>query len=232
MHRLLLWSDKTVKWEQGAAEWMMRSDWIKHHVRAGHITPNGLSYGRLVASTIINTHILTLFWQTGSFLFLSKSAVVVFPLYLFACITDMLDGAVARLYKEYFSDDERQHGINLDRHIDKLFTLPLLLFYWGSYAILNKYLILLSVLGDICATSLAIYAKRVECTIPSNNLGKAKMVSLCFCIGWIILGWSQNLLSVFLTVALTLGAVSLITNLKKAKRMKYPDIREFKTARN
>ncbi|MEK9181025.1 MAG: CDP-alcohol phosphatidyltransferase family protein, partial [Patescibacteria group bacterium] len=198
------------------ANWLVRKDWVKKQVETGWLTPNRLTFVRFGLSLMLIGFFLSQLWNGSRMDFLYRTRFFIFLTLLIAAATDALDGPMAREYAGLIGSADALKGVNLDRHADKLLTLPILAAYFPLFDLWTKILVSFTIGGDILATLLAILAKKMVRPIASNRLGKAKMALLCFALFFLVLGFPQTLkpFQFTLVASSTLGLASLASNVR------------------
>ncbi len=141
-----------------------------------HTVPTWLSLFRIVAVPII---ILIELLVTQ----VSYIGWVLMTIYIFSCLTDLLDGFLARLVPSW----ETEFGAYCDQFTDKVFVISIIawVFYTGriGYDGIGEWelaLILVSILREIVVVFVRIFIK-----LPSNLLGKLKTTFQMIAIGFI-----------------------------------------------
>ena len=129
-------------------------------------------------------------------------------LVIFTCLTDFLDGPVARV-----KDKESRFGSLFDKIVDKILILPLgTVEFWP----LDRFLVVLSIGGTVVVLITAAY-KYLQKTaeVPENIFGKCGMLGYSFCI--ILAIWPSWLVVAdkIAWVSLTFGLVSIICNFRR-----------------
>jgi phosphatidylglycerophosphate synthase len=191
---------------------------VKKLVERQVLTPNGLTMFRLVTTIVLSTHVLTGYWLTRALTFLEQSKWFMFGLFLTGSLSDSIDGPLSRIYSSLFSDEDRRYGLNFDRHVDKIFTSAPMLIYWPVYDNITRSVVTMMIGGDLLATGLAVFASKSGISIPSNALGKAKMVLQCIGVGAVILRFPAFVVQYAMVAGFTLGVASLTINITLARR--------------
>ena len=101
-------------------------------------------------------------------------------LVIVACLTDLLDGPLARTLNQ-----ESKFGSLLDKIVDKLLILPLgVVEFWP----VDKWLVTLSIIGMLVVVLVAVYKYyQPNQPVPENVFGKVGMV--CYSLGIILAIW-------------------------------------------
>lgn len=101
-------------------------------------------------------------------------------LIIFACVTDLFDGPVARALGQ-----ESKLGSLLDKVVDKFLILPLgAVEFW----LMDKALVILSIFGAIVVVLVALYKYYQSVSeVPENIFGKVGMI--CYSFGIILAIW-------------------------------------------
>lgn len=127
-----------------------------------------------------------------------------------AFVTDALDGPTAREENEAPMRRSKD-GVHWDPLVDKIFTLPILAYYWFAYSWWPRSIIAVTIAGDAAATMIRRYSAKRQIEIPSNKFGRAKMAILCLAIVLMVLlgPAGGNVVSSFLCVSLAFGIISV-----------------------
>ncbi len=125
-----------------------------------------------------------------------------------ACLTDLIDGLVARALK-----CESRLGSLFDKIVDKLLILPL-----GSVEFwpLARWLVILSIGGTVIVTVAATYKYLQETEeVPENVIGKCGMI--LYSLGIIIAIWPtwQDFALKIAWIGFGLGGVSILINFRR-----------------
>ena len=101
-------------------------------------------------------------------------------LIIFACLTDLFDGPVARALNK-----ESRFGSLLDKIVDKFLILPLgVVEFWP----MDKALVILSIAGAVVVVIVAAYKYyQGKSEVPENIFGKVGMI--CYSLGIILAIW-------------------------------------------
>lgn len=189
---------------------------VRHLVVTGKLTPNRLTFLRVIIAVVLITFVLTSLYFYGNLDFLFQTRLFIFGMLFVAALTDAFDGPLAREYQAIIPPEDALRGINYDRHADKLLTLPILAIYFPLFDAWTMILVGATIGGDLLATALAVLVKKIGRPIPSNQLGKAKMATLCLSLTALTLGYPRYLapFQFLLVASTTLGITSLAVNVR------------------
>jgi phosphatidylglycerophosphate synthase len=178
------------------------------------MTPNGLTLLRLYLFAGIIGYLNFKLINSGTLQLTGWELLLMVTVFTVATITDALDGALARLYKEFFKKEELEFGVNFDRNADKAATIPMQITYLFQVSLAGQLVILATILGDVLAAFLAYKAKHSGCLITSNSFGKAKMAMQCAGLASLLVFYPSELFFLMLmSSSLTLGIISLYLNM-------------------
>lgn len=150
-----------------------------------------------------------------------------------ACLSDLLDGPLAR-ERRRLGLPESSNGVHLDPLLDKVLTLPVLVYYLPFLGWIGGAIAFLSVTGDIGSSMIRKRAERELIRLPSNIFGRAKMVFICAAVFALFLWFPEHddLFIALLTASLVCGAIvwagttfltnsSCATNLRAGKQNRH-----------
>ena len=180
---------------------------------------NKLTISRIVMTIIILLILLIPFEEFGfsvpTFYVMGKVLVdirylVAGFLFVIACVTDYLDGTVAR--KEKMTSD---FGATLDAIADKILVngVLIILAYQGFISIIIPVII---VLRDICVDALRVLAAKNKVIIKANKWGKVKTVFMMCGVSLLLFYnlpfeiWGIYIADLFVFVATILSVISAI----------------------
>lgn len=138
--------------------------------------PNILTFLRIVSIPLI-VGILALKTGLGDF--------IAFILYIASCITDYLDGALARRWSQF-----SELGRMMDPIADKLLIGALLLVFagFGYLTLYALYAAIIIMLREIMISGLREYMALYQEKVPSTLLAKWKTSVQMFALGFLVLG--------------------------------------------
>ena len=180
---------------------------------------NKLTISRIVMTIIILLILLIPFEEFGfsvpTFYVMGKVLVdirylVAGFLFVIACVTDYLDGTVAR--KEKMTSD---FGATLDAIADKILVngVLIILAYQGFISIIIPVII---VLRDICVDALRVLAAKNKVIIKASKWGKIKTVFMMCGVSLLLFYnlpfeiWGIYIADLFVFVAIILSVISAI----------------------
>lgn len=121
-------------------------------------------------------------------------------LLLFAALTDLLDGYLARKF-----DQVTEFGKLIDPLADKVFIIVLVLLLYYYELIDTTYLVVIVLRDVIIFTGGVLVSKHVGKILPSNLLGKITVLTIAFYLLFIVMDVRQ-----FSTITMILYYVSLL----------------------
>ena len=126
-----------------------------------------------------------------------------FILFVMACVTDWLDGFLARKFKQ-----QTGAGALLDPIADKLFVIPPLIYFTAAGEISAWYVIII-VSRELIINVFRLVGMVSGNVVPANKLGKVKTVAQLALLGSLTLRM-RALSAVLAPIAVVLTVVSLI----------------------
>lgn len=138
------------------------------------ITPNHISWLRAIIGAILFALLFVLGIENKN---------LIFGLFAFGALTDLVDGPVAR-----GTNRVTEFGAMLDSTADRIFLLPIAVYsLWGHY----KWLLVILGLFELANALTAIYYKSREIYLESNIFGKTKMVLFCIVFIVMLIVWPE-----------------------------------------
>ncbi|MDP3740888.1 MAG: CDP-alcohol phosphatidyltransferase family protein [bacterium] len=205
-------------WRDGALQALFASRFLRPLRKAG-LTADLLTTIRAVLAVMVFAFLIENIILGYDPRFGNQSRVFVLVILATGFLTDLLDGPLARVERRTSSRDSAR-GAHFDPFVDKLFTLPILMFYLPAMGWIAGSIGGLTIVGDTAAIAVRRYSARRGIVIPSNRFGKYKMAFLCLAI--FMLAWqypkAQDIVFGAMVTSMTLGVISLGTNARNLKR--------------
>ncbi len=159
------------------------------------ILPNHLTIIRIIIGILL---FILLFYYKNT------NGILIILLFCIGALTDLLDGSVARAFKE-----ETKVGAMLDPIADRILIIPIAIY---SLFNLHRWLFLFLILLEIINVLISTYAYGKNIFIQSNIFGKIKMVLQSIVFAAILLFWPETPYILFIYI-LWLSIVFIIISI-------------------
>ncbi|MBK7106675.1 MAG: CDP-alcohol phosphatidyltransferase family protein [Ignavibacteriae bacterium] len=165
-----------------------------------HTISNYISFVRLLLA-------IPIFYFINNINEITGARIILVTLYLFAYLTDILDGYFARKFNEI-----SELGKIIDPLADKILVIMIVLFLF-YFNIISEFYFWLIVLRDLIIFTGGIFvSKKIGFVLPSNYLGKATVLSIGIYIIIVTLGYNSSHIShqIFYNLSIILSFLSVI----------------------
>jgi len=187
---------------------------MKIQIKKINTVSNYISFLRLLLTIPIFYFISNINEVTGA-------RVILISLYLFAYLTDILDGYFARKLNEI-----SELGKIIDPLADKILVIMIVIFLY-YFNLISEFYFWVIVLRDLVIFTGGIFvSKKIGYVLPSNYLGKATVFSIGIYIIIITLGYNSSHIShqIFYYLTIILSFLSVIVyglrGFKEIKKVK------------